>query len=153
MATGFVQRFKGKIKATSLYMGTLGETPHLWPVFATITPTAGASTVCNLKVQMQDASGNALPGIYNFDMWLSDAATGAGLTGTTASGGIAAVAASGVVLTALVASKLIRAQTKADGSFTLAITDSARTLFYPCMQTPGDGQTVAGAQLITGNYG
>lgn len=116
-----------------------------------ITNGAGASSnICNVSFQVTDYLGNAVAGVFLLDIYLSDAATGIGLTATTASGGIAAVSADGTILDVLVASKFVRAQTNAAGLFVLAITDTAKTGFYP-VAARGSAVTV-GAQLTTASY-
>ncbi len=123
------------------------------PATISFSAAAGASNVTEVTATVKDAVGNALAGVFNFDLWLSDAATGAGLTGITASGAVAAKAASGTDLVTLVAKKAIRVQTLATGAYILSITDTAKTGFYPCAQIPGVGTTAIGTQLVTGNYG
>ena len=110
-----------------------------------------SSNICNVTFQLQDVFGNAISRITDFDVYLSDAATGIGLTGTTASGGIAAASSGGTVLGALTTSKAIRAQTNASGAFVLAITDTAKTAFYP-VAAFGDRAITVGAQLTTASY-
>lgn len=123
------------------------------PQNVTTAAAAGTTNVAEVTFQVRDGRGNAIAGVFNLDIWLSDAATGAGLTGTTASGAVAGKAASGVDLVTLVSKKAIRVQTLATGAYTLSITDSAKTGFYPCAQVPGTGRTAVGTQLVTGNYG
>lgn len=118
-----------------------------------MTPAAGTTNVCEVTIQALDANGEALAGVFNFDLWLSDAASGAGLTATSASGAVTAKAASGAVLGTLTSVKALRVQTLATGIFVLSITDSAKTAFKVCAQAPGTGKTVVGATLITGNFG
>ena len=123
------------------------------PYNMAISNAKGASSnLSNVSFQVQDIYGNPISGVFDFDAYLSDAATGIGLTATTASGGIAALAGAGTVLGALTTSKAIRAQTNANGLFTLVITDTAKTPFYPCAGLlPGYPVTV-GAQLTTASY-
>lgn len=123
------------------------------PQSLSFTPAPGSTNICEVTVQVLDGAGVALAGVFNLDVWLSDAASGAGLTGTSASGTVVAKAASGVDLVTLVSKKALRVQTLATGAYTLAITDSAKTAFLPCGQVPGTGKTVVGAALVTGNYG
>lgn len=120
----------------------------------TFTPAAGAggSNISNVTVQVVDSNGNAVAGVFNLDLWLSDAATGAGLTATLASGTVVAGAA-GTDLGDFTAKKAKHVQTNAAGQYVLAITDTAKTHFYPCGQVPGRGTTVVGTQLTTANYG
>lgn len=114
---------------------------------------AGASNVSEVTITVKDGAGATVAGVYNLDVWLSDAAAGAGLTGTTASGAVAAKAASGVDLLAYTAKKAIRVQTLATGVYILSITDTAKTGFYICGQAPGTGRAVVSAQLVAGSYG
>ena len=134
-----------------------GLIPHLMgksiPTEVAISAAAGATNVCNVSFQLGDMSGAAVatPGI--FEIWLSDAATGAGLTATTATGGIAAVATFGIVWSIQTAAKALRVQANASGLFKLAITDTGKTAFYPCAVNLMTGLVVVGTQLVTANYG
>jgi len=122
------------------------------PARATTSAAAGATNVCEVTVTIKDGDGTAVTGPVVFDLLLSDAATGAGLTATTASGAVAAKASSGTDLSTLVSKKALKVQTKADGTYILSITDSAKTAFYPVIQIPGL-KAIVGTQLATGNYG
>lgn len=123
------------------------------PFNMAISAAQGASSNhSSVSFQMQDIGGNPVAGVFEFSFWLSDAATGVGLTATTASGGYAALAASGAILDAGITSKSNRAQTNAAGLFVLDITDTAKTGFYPCaIGVPGFPVQV-GTQLVAGNY-
>lgn len=118
----------------------------------TLTPAAGASTVCDVTIALKDAAGNALAKAIALLIWLSDAATGAGLTATAASGTVQAAAGGGQDMGVLTAKKCLIAQTKTDGTYVLEITDTAKTGFYVCVQLP-NGKVVVSAQLVTANYG
>lgn len=137
-----------RIYAKDIFHGN-AETQQ--PAGVTFTPAAGGANVCNLLAQVVDGKGNALAGVFHMDIILSDAATGAGLTGTSASGTVQAKAASGVDLAVLTAKKAIRVQTKADGTYTLEITDTGKTGFYPAAYL--GSKLSVGSQLVTGNYG
>lgn len=135
----------------------LGNIPHYGgkgiPTEIAISNAIGASAnISNVSFQVADLSGKAVAGVFNFDVWLSDAATGAGLTATTASGGIAAVSTDGIVWSVATASKAIRVQTNASGLFVLAITDTAKTGFFPVAQDMNSGEAIIGAQLTTASY-
>jgi hypothetical protein len=123
------------------------------PASVGMAAAAGGANVCEVTFTVQDAAGATIAGVFNLDIWLSDAASGAGLTATSASGAVAAKSASGADLGTLTAKKALRVQTLATGIYTLSITDAAKTGFYPCAQVPGLGRTNVGTQLITGNYG
>lgn len=109
-----------------------------------------SSNIANVTFQITDAGGNNVSGVFLLDIYLSDAATGIGLTATTASGGIAAAASGGTVLDVLVAAKYLKVQTNATGAFILAITDTAKTAFYPVGSRGSN--IVVGAQLTTASY-
>lgn len=119
----------------------------------TFAPAAGGANVSEVTVTMKDGSGGTVAAVQHLDLWLSDAATCEGLTGTTASGAVAAKTASGTDITAYTAKKALRVQTLATGVYILSITDTAKTGFFVCGQAPGTGKAVASAQLVTGNYG
>ena len=123
------------------------------PADITFAPAAGGANVCEVTIAVKDAAGATLAGIRNLEIWLSDAATGAGLTGTAASGTVTAKTAEGTVLTALTAKKHLIGQTKAAGTFVLEITDTAKTGFYVAVALPGTGVPVISDQLVTGDYG
>ena len=121
----------------------------------TFTPAAGGSNVCEVTIQLVDADGTAAPFVFPMLVYLSDAATGEGLTATTASGEVAAKSGH-TDLSALVSKKAILVLTKADGSYVLSITDSAKTAFRVCA-VPATGSYFGGVSissaLVTGNYG
>lgn len=123
------------------------------PATVTFAAAAGGANVCEVTVTVKDAAGATIAEVFTFDIWLSDAATGAGLTGTTASGTVTVKTASGVVIATLTAKKNLRVQTLATGIFILEITDSAKTAFYVCVEAPGTGKTVVSAVLETADYG
>jgi len=134
-----------------------GLLPHLMGMFLPteflISAAAGAANVCNLSFQLSDMRGLAVAMPSLFEIWLSDAADGTGLTATTATGGIAAVNTFGIVWSIQTASKALRVQPNASGLFKLAITDTAKTAFYPCALNLATGYVVVGTRLITANYG
>lgn len=123
------------------------------PADVTFTPAAGAANVCDVVCQVVDTDGAALAGPHLLTLWLSDAATGVGLTATSASGTVQAKSASGADFAALTAKKALLVQTLADGSYTLEITDTAKTGFYPCATVPGSANIALGDALVTGDYG
>lgn len=119
----------------------------------TFTPTAGATNVTTVDIQLKDAEGADLAQILNTEIWLTDSATGEGLTATTASGAVAAAASGGTVLTALTAKKHLSVLTKSDGSFNLSITDSAKTAFRIAVKNPLTGEIYVSSALATADYG
>ena len=138
--------------------GVLATTAELnlvdnMPASITFTPAAGGANVCEVTCAVKDAAGATIAAVFTFDLWLSDAASGAGLTGTTASGTVTAKAASGIVIATNTAKKALRVQTLATGIFILEITDTAKTAFRVAVDLPSVGNTVVSAALVTGNYG
>lgn len=121
--------------------------------YVTTAAAAGASNVTEVTFTVRDAAGDAVTAPHSLIIMLSDAATGAGLTATTASGTVAAKAASGTDLATLTTKKALLVQTKADGTYILSITDTAKTNFYPVAFIPATGQAYVGTQISTANYG
>lgn len=118
-----------------------------------ITNGVGASAnIANVSFQIVDVTGAAIAASFVLDVWLSDASTGIGLTATTPSGGIAAVTADGAVLDVGTTSKSVRVQTNAAGLMVLAITDTAKTAFWPVAFSGLGFAPTVGAQLTAGSY-
>jgi hypothetical protein len=119
----------------------------------TFSIAPAGTNVSEVTITVKDGSGVAVAKVHYLDVWLSDAATGAGLTGTTASGTVTAKASSGVVIQTNTAKKALRVQTLATGVFVLEITDSAKTGFYVATTVPLTGAAAVSSQLVTGSYG
>jgi hypothetical protein len=115
--------------------------------------SAGGANVCEVICDIYDAAGSLIAAPFTFEIWLSDASTGIGLTGTTASGTVTVKSASGAVLGTLAAKKALTVQTLGTGKFTLEITDDAKTQFYVGAKVPGTGATSVSTQLQTVDYG
>ena len=113
---------------------------------------AAATNVSNVTISVVNKDGYTIPGVHILDVWLSDAATGIGLTGATASGTVQAKTASGTVHGALTAKKALRVSTLADGTFVLEITDSAKTGFYVAAAS-GIIPTQVSRVMVAGDYG
>lgn len=123
------------------------------PYTITMAAASAAANVSEVTFTVKDADGNTIAGVQQFDVYLSDAATGAGLTATTTSGTVTVKSASGAVIDTQTSKKALRVQTLATGVFILEITDTAKTAFYPVAILPATGKAVIGTQLITANYG
>lgn len=152
MTNGIVYREKGKVKISRVEASALILKSLVVPTLVTFAPAAGASNICEVTLNFQDGRGNNILQPVVFDWWLSDAATGAGLTTTTASGAVAAKASNGVDFAVLTAKKATRSQALATGAFIASITDTAKTHFYLCVQLPC-GNVYVSPQLLTANYG
>jgi hypothetical protein len=133
--------------------GVISSNGNTMPASISFSAAAGGSNVAEVTITVKDGAGNAIAAVHNLDVWLSDAATGAGLTATTASGAVAAKTSSGTDLGTLTTKKALRVQTLATGVYTLSITDTAKTGFYVCASLPGTGKAKVSSQLVTGNYG
>ena len=112
----------------------------------------GTANLSNVSFQVQDMYGNAVAGVFELDIYLSDSAVGNGITATTPSGGVAALAASGTILGVLTTSKAVRVVTNAAGLFVLVITDTAKTAFYPVASFLPGVPVQVGAQLTAASY-
>ena len=123
------------------------------PGSITFAAASAASNVSEVTITVKDAAGSTIASVYNIDIWLSDAATCAGLTSTSASGTVAVKSASGADIGTYTAKKALRVQTLVSGVYILEITDSAKTTFYPCATLPSTGETEIGTQLASGDYG
>lgn len=121
------------------------------PFSVTMTVATDGSNKTKVTCQLVDIEGTSVSKVMNFDLWLSDAATGAGLTATTASGAVAA-GTSGADIATLTSKKALRVQSNASGVYILSITDTAKTAFKVCAQMP-DGEVIVGATLATASYG
>lgn len=121
------------------------------PSKVTFTISAGTTNVCNVRITVVDNGGTACAFPWDFDVMLSDNATGDGLTATTASGAVQQ-GVNGIVLNTYTAKKALYIQTAKTGIFDLSITDSAKTGFYVMVQCPGGFPQVS-RQLVTGDFG
>lgn len=134
-----------------------GNSPFFEGVNATTTNSftiaSAAANVTEIAIAMLDGNGDAVAVALPMTVWLSDAATGAGLTATSASGTVQAKSASGADFGVLTAKKALIAQPLATGIYTLEITDTAKTGFYVCVQNPFTGAVSVSRQLVTGDYG
>lgn len=120
----------------------------------TIAAAAGGTNESDVTITFKDVNGDAITDNINFEWFLSDAATGLGITGTSASGTVQAKSGEGTDLSVLTAKKHTISQTKnAVGTYVLEITDSAKTAFYVCVKNPVTGVIVPSAVLATGDYG
>jgi hypothetical protein len=116
-----------------------------------ISAAPGGSNVSLVTIQLNVNSG-ALAKPAVLILWLSDSATGIGLTGTTASGAVAA-GSSGADLGDLTSKKCKVVQTDATGKYVLSITDTGKTAFVPAVALPGVPATFFGDALTAANYG
>lgn len=122
------------------------------PVEARLSAAAGSTNICNVTITWHDVDGNQVAPAWLYNVWLSDATSGFGLTATTASGTVQAKSGEGTVVGTLTTKKALVVQCKSAGSFVLEITDSAKTAFKVCVQNPVTGK-VYSLTLSSAKYG
>ena len=127
---------------------------HTIPTLLTFTFSNSATqygTCCEISVCNKD--GQVIPGIHMLDVYLSDSATGEGVTGTDPNSTVAAKAASGSVLATITAKKLFKVATLSTGKFTLEILDDATpVLLYVAAAIPGIGKIQVSRKTVAGDY-
>lgn len=138
-------RFAGQIQSGNIpQFGGAGI-----PTNVAISNVAGGTQYyCALTFQVTDLAGVAVSGVFDLDVLLSDAASGAGIAAHTPSGG--STFTTGATLQIYTAGKAFRVQTDATGKAVMQIIDSSTTAYYPASNF-ANRQTV-GAQLTTGSY-
>ena len=106
---------------------------------ATIALAASATTDgMDITIQARTA------GVQNIEFWMSESATGIGLTGDTYSGAL--TAATGTILNVLTAKKHINVQTDATGLAVLLLVDSANPVDqYACVTNHSNGMAIVSA--------
>lgn len=119
----------------------------------TITFAAGAANVCTVTITWKDKAGNTVKGVRTFDVYLSGAATGAGIATTGVSGEL--VATTGTSLTTVTTHKRWTVQSAATGIFVGSLTDTEKSVgLYICVNDPQAGvPVVAAAATAAGSYG
>lgn len=110
------------------------------------------SNIALVTLTVRNAPGKPV-GPKILTVWLSDSATGLGVTATAASGTVTDKTAgtTGQILSILIAKKAWIVQCIANGTYQLQITDSAKTAFKVCAQI--DEVVYVPLTLATGNYG
>jgi hypothetical protein len=98
-----------------------------------------------------DADGVAIDAIHTLEVYISDDATGTGLTATSASGALTAV--TGTILSVLTAKKHVVANTDVNGVLTLKLVDSANTADERfCVRHPVTSKMILGDATVAGDY-
>lgn len=121
------------------------------PMYATAAAAADGANATLVTLTLRNLNGAPVAG--EFDVRLSDNASGLGLTATTASGAVGDKTAgtTGQVIATHVAKKAFRVQTTAAGTYQLSITDTAKTPFK--VATVIDGLPDVVLTLATASYG
>jgi hypothetical protein len=131
--------------------GILAQNNLPLPAKATVTITPAAANASLVSFTITDNGGNAITGTpFVVDIWLSDAATGVGLTAVTASGTVAVT--TGTLIVADVAKKFTRMMSDTNGVASITITDTAKTGFYVAIDGGGLPLPVVSRQMVTGDY-
>lgn len=108
-------------------------------------------TECEIAVC--DSDGKPIPAVHHLDVYLTDSAVGAGVTGTDPNGTVTAKTSSGVLIATHTAKKTFRVQTLATGKFTLQILDDATPvlLYVAAVVAPGS-QIWVSRKTVAGDY-
>lgn len=85
---------------------------------------AGATNVCILTGTLKDAAGATIAASRPIDVYISEVATGIGITADSYSTGASII--TGTELIALTANKAWRINTHTDGTFAISITDTGQ---------------------------
>lgn len=106
--------------------------------------TKSVNTI-NVAVQLKDAHGNNIAQPVNCKAYLSDSATGLGITGTPATSAIA-IGTNGYILATLVTEVMVDVLTNAAGQFDLNLIQTASpTTEYLVLILPDGNILVSGA--------
>lgn len=145
--SGFTVRERGRAAYGALWLAGKQFIAMLGFAFA----QGASSNITLVTIQAEDKNGNPIAQQTALDVYLSDSATGAGVTATTASGAVAAGSA-GVDLVDLTAKKFKKVLTDNTGKYVLSITDTAKTGFYVCAVNPAIGVVSVSRQLTAADY-
>jgi len=121
------------------------------PDGVTFSAASGAANICNVTIQVVNNDGTALAGTRNLDLWVSDAATGAGLAAHANTSEL--TCSTGTLLQVYSAGKAWRIMTDATGKAVAVITDTAKTAYFIAALLNHQPFTQISTQLATGNFG
>lgn len=106
---------------------------------ATITIGTEADDAINVAVQLKDANGVAIAEKCGIEAYLSDVATGLGITATAPSSGVA-VGTNGLAIE-LITDKFFSITSNASGQFDLTLTEAGVATWYLVLKMP-DGSII-----------
>lgn len=112
---------------------------------------SGAANVATVTLQATDNEGFNVAAVINFDAWISDAVTGAGLSANALTSEL--TAGTGALLGILTTTKAWRLQTDATGLCVVSLTDTGKHLTNFCASVTGHAAPAVAATLVSGNYG
>ncbi len=134
----------GSVNATTGTATLITKGDGFEPFTVDIALAASATTDgMDITITVEDADGNTMAGIYAFEVYMSEAATGIGLTGDTYSGDL--TASVGGVAAVRTAKKAWLLQTAATGIFTGTLVDSANPADQYVVVVLPTGQRVVSA--------
>lgn len=145
--TGFTIRERGRAAFGALFLA--GK--QFIALFGFAYAQGATANITLVTIQAEDKNGQPIAQQVALDVYLSDSATGAGITASTASGAVAA-GASGIDLADVTAKKFKRVLTDANGKYVLSITDTVKTGFYVCAVNPSTGVVSVSRQLVAADY-
>lgn len=147
--TGFGSRKRTTEVFPSIILG--GHTVPTLLTFTFANSDTQYGTTCEISVCNKE--GHVIPGIHMVDVYLTDSATGEGVTGTDPAGTVAAKSASGSVLLTATAKKVFKVVTLSTGKFTLEIIDDVTpVLLYVAAAIPGIGKIQVSRKTVAGDY-
>ncbi len=133
---------------------TTAELNLLAGIGCTVTIALAASSTSDgmdITITVKDAAGSTVAAVHNLEIWMSEAATGIGLTADTYSGDL--TASVGAILSAHTAKKHWSVVTAATGIFTGTLVDTANPADqYVVARRPLGGRLVVSAASGT-NWG
>lgn len=134
-----------EVKAAALNLPGLPE-----QVLFTIT--AGTANICNIAGRVVDAEGVNITTPVNLIVYLSTSATGRNVSATAYSTGAALTV--GTTVATITANKVFNVTTHTDGTFSVAITATAKPQNeYLAAVLPMTGRVFLSAATVTASYG
>lgn len=120
------------------------------PASATVTWVAGTGTDdADITVEFLKSDGTVYAGVVAFDFWISEANTGAGVTGDTYSGDVTVT--TGTEVQEIISKKYFRVLTDESGSAVInAVASANPTDQYACIALPIDGSVIVSNVSGTG---
>ena len=111
---------------------------------ATITVGAESSDTINVGIQLTKSDGDDIATVGIVEAYLSDSATGDGLTATAPDGDIA-IGTDGTILFESVTDKVFKLQSEADGDIDLDIGEAAGGTWYLILLLPTGEKVISDA--------
>lgn len=147
--TGFGSRRRTTDIQASMIIGG-----HTIPTLLTFAIAQNATQFgTEIEIAVCNKEGQVIPGNHMLDVYLSDSATGEGVTAVDPTGAVSVKAASGSILATVTAKKLFKVVTLATGKFTLTIVDDAAPVFlYVAAAIPGIGKIQVSRKTVAGDY-